>query len=188
MALGTFGFFYTFRDNIKSWDTNASTFSEMTDVWKKNIEISPVWDKSQFQTNFIAHPYVGSVYYMAARKSNFSQFESFLYAATLSTVLWEFGVEAFVEPPSVQDIIVTPIVGSIFGEYLYNVEKKIIKNNGKVGNSRALGKISLLLIDPIGTTANFIGFKDDEVMGFWSFSFDEKGKTDGLQLTLGGKF
>lgn len=188
LALGTFGFFYLFRNNIKSWDTEASSVNEMTEIWKKNLSVAPVWDKSQFQTNFLAHPYVGSIYYVAARKSNFSQFESFLYAATLSTFVWEFGIESFVEPPSIQDIIITPIVGSMIGEYLYNLEKMIIANNGKIGDSRLWGKISLAFIDPIGTTANLIGFKDDTVMGFWNFNFDEKGEIEGIGISAVGKF
>ena len=188
LALGTFGFFYTFRNNIKSWDTEASSFDEMMKVWRKNVRVGPVWDHSQFQTNFIAHPYVGSIYYIAARKSNFSQFESFLYTTVISTFLWEYGIESFVEPPSIQDLTITPIVGSILGEYLYNIEKMIIENDGKVGDSRLWGKISLGLIDPIGTTANIIGLRDNSVKGFWSFSFDEKGKVNSLGLSAFGSF
>lgn len=188
LSLGTFGFFYAFKDHVKSWDTDASSFDEMFKVWKKNIKVGPVWDHSQFQTNFLAHPYVGSIYYIAARKSNFSQFESFLYSATISTFLWEYGIESFVEPPSIQDLTITPIVGSIFGEYLYNIEKMIIANDGKVGDSRLWGKLSLFFIDPIGSTANIIGLKDKEVMGYWNFSFDEKKEINGLGINIVGTF
>ena len=32
LSLGTFGFFYAFKDHVKSWDTDASSFDEMFQV------------------------------------------------------------------------------------------------------------------------------------------------------------
>ena len=94
----------------------------------------------------------------------------------MSTFFWEMGVEAFAEAPSMQDIVITPGAGAILGEYLYNLEGKIIKNEGKIGNSKFLGKTALLFIDPIGSLANTMGYKDDTVQGFWNFtkSYDER--------------
>ncbi|WP_203249645.1 MULTISPECIES: DUF3943 domain-containing protein [Cysteiniphilum] len=64
---------------------------------------------------YIGHPYAGAIYYMAARDSGFGEFESFLYSAFISTFFWEYGVEAFAEVPSIQDLIVTPVDGWLLG-------------------------------------------------------------------------
>jgi Domain of unknown function (DUF3943) len=44
--------------------------------------------------------------------------ESFLYSTVASTI-YESGVEAFFEPPSYQDLIVTPIGGSLLGGLVF---------------------------------------------------------------------
>lgn len=189
LTVGVFGTFFIFKDfyDIGGWDEDIKP-KDFGSAWKDNVKVSPVWDRSKFSTNYIGHPYVGSTYYIAARKSDFNKFDSFVYSALISAFFWEFGIEAIMEPPSIQDLIVTPVFGSILGEYLYRQEQKIIENNGEVFGSKFWGKTALVLIDPIGSFSNLIGFKDDQVMGAWNFSFREDGQVNSVGLSVGVSF
>lgn len=172
LSLGTMGVLYALPEDFTGWE--RGDFKNATSNYKVNmVDRGAVWDPDNIFFNFVGHPYVGAVYYIAARKSGFDEFHSFLYSFGMSTFFWEMGIEAFAEAPSIQDIIITPGAGAILGEYLFGLEYKIIKNNGKVLDSRFLGRTALILIDPIGTLANIMGYNDEDVMGAWSFSKDE---------------
>ena len=67
----------------------------------------------------------------------------------LSTFFWEYGVEAFAERPSIQDLIVTPVCGSILGEGFYLAKRHIKDNNDELLGSVTLGKTVVFLMDPI---------------------------------------
>lgn len=96
------------------------------------------------------HPYFGGVYYTAARHAGFNEFESFLYSATMSTFFWEYGVEAFAEVPSWQDIFITPFFGAVIGELMFEAEQNIVANGGEVMGSDTMGGVTLFFLNPIG--------------------------------------
>lgn len=154
-----FCFFWVLPESITNWDKEDMKENGITYKWKQNVKAGPVWDSDNFFLNFIAHPYAGAVYYMTARSSGFNMFESFMYSALVSTFLWEYGVEAFAEVPSWQDLFVTPIVGSMFGEGFFYLKKAIIKNDSRVLNSRFLGKTTIFLMDPFNTVLDGLGYK-----------------------------
>ena len=88
------------------------------DAWrnmKRSISTLPVWDDDDWQLNYIGHPVAGSFYYNSLRSQNASIFHSFLFA-TAQSFIWEYFIEATAEKPSTQDLIITPVVGSILGE------------------------------------------------------------------------
>lgn len=169
LAVGTLGTLYLLPESFTGWD--RSTLNNIFGNYTTNMgKRGVVWDPDDAFFNFVAHPYVGSCYYIAARKSGYNEFQSFLFSFGMSAVLWEMGIEAISQAPSIQDMIITPGIGSVLGECLYRIEGKIIDNNGKIGESKFAGKVALFLIDPIGSVSNIIGYKDNEVQGFWSFS------------------
>ena len=178
LAVGTLGVLYLLPTSYTGWDRD--TLKDINGSYKHNVENRGIiWDPDDGFFNYIAHPYVGAVYYIAARKSGYDEFKSFLYSFTMSALLWELGIEAVSQSPSMQDLVITPGVGAILGEYLYGFEDKIIKNNGKIANSKFIGRTALFLIDPVGSVSNIIGFKDNKVKGFWSFQKDYENR---LQL------
>jgi len=89
--------------------------------WKKNIQ-TPVWDKDHWGVNYVLHPYWGSAYYIRGRERGFSRTESFWISVLFSTA-FEFGFESFMEEPSIQDLIVTPVSGSLLGMIFEMVRK-----------------------------------------------------------------
>lgn len=91
--------------------------------WRDNIT-DVVWDEDHWAVNYVTHPYWGAGYYIRGRERGFSRKESFWIAALYSTV-YEFGVESFLEQPSIQDIIVTPTLGTAVGIWFEKVRTRI---------------------------------------------------------------
>lgn len=154
-----YGVLLLLPESVTKWDKEEMRKNGITAKWKENVKAGPVVDSDNFFFNYVTHPYAGAVYYMTARSCGFNIFESFTYSAIMSTFFWEYGVEAFAEIPSVQDLIITPIVGSAMGEGFFYAKKSILKNDSRVLNSRFLGKTSLFFMDPFNTIMDSFGYK-----------------------------
>ncbi|MGN1063264.1 MAG: DUF3943 domain-containing protein [Alphaproteobacteria bacterium] len=116
VGVGTMAFLYAMPSGFTNWeDDGKSPFKK----WWDNVSREPVWDSDDFFLNYVTHPYAGAIYYMGARSAGANAAYSFLYSFALSTFFWEYGLEAFAERPSIQDLIVTPVVGSLLGEGFY---------------------------------------------------------------------
>ncbi len=137
-------------ESITKWDKESRSLKGLGKKWKDHVTEGPVWDRDEHILNYVMHPYFGGVYYTAARHSGFNEFESFLYSATMSTFFWEFGVEAFAEVPSWQDIFITPFLGSVVGEMMFEAEQSIVMSGGEVWGSETMGDISLFFLNPVG--------------------------------------
>ena len=154
-----YGILWSLPESFTKWDKEEMKKNGITAKWKENVKAGPVIDEDNFFLNYVMHPYFGGVYYMTARSNGFTILESFAYSAIMSTFFWEYGVEAFAEIPSVQDLIVTPVLGSVVGEGFFYAKRSILKNDSKVLNSKFLGKTSLLLMDPLNTIMDSFGYK-----------------------------
>lgn len=155
-----FGVLYAMPESVTNWDKQDMKENGIFNKWKQNVKAGPVWDDDDWVLNWVTHPYSGGVYYMTARSSGFNMFESFLYSAFMSTFFWEYGIEAFAEIPSKQDLIITPVLGSVVGEGFFYAKKSILKHDRKVLNSKTLGYTTLFLIDPFNTLLDSFGYKD----------------------------
>jgi len=155
-----FGVLWVMPESVTNWDKEAMKEKGILWKWKENVKAGPVWDEDDWVLNWITHPYCGGVYYMTARSSGFTVLESFGYSAIMSTFFWEYGIEAFAEIPSIQDLIITPVVGSAVGEGFFYAKKSILKHDKKVLKSRALGITTLFLIDPFNTILDGFGYKE----------------------------
>ena len=87
----------------------------------------PVMDEDHWEINYIGHPYAGSIYYNAFRSKNSTIFQSFMFSVFASTT-WEYVLEGVAEQPSIQDLIITPIAGSILGELIHRTTLGMRKN------------------------------------------------------------
>lgn len=113
------------------------------------IRDGPEWDGDKIIFNYVLHPYAGAVYFMAARSCGFNYVQSLVYSTLVSTIGWEFGIEAFMERPSIQDLFITPIVGSLIGEAFYRVKRHIVERDYTLAGSRLLGNVVCFLVDPV---------------------------------------
>ncbi len=143
-------------EDISKWDRDKLLKGNLSQQWEDNVTQRPVVDKDPWPVNYIGHPLSGAFYYTTARHSGFNRLESFGVSVILSTFYWEYGVEAVSERPSLQDLIITPIIGSLMGEVFMQIEEMIDNNNGELFGSKRAGDIAKVLIDPIGATASGI--------------------------------
>ncbi|MEF1289731.1 DUF3943 domain-containing protein [Vibrio sp. M260118] len=150
LSVATVGLMTLLPEEITKWEKDDRDISSLGSKWKDNVSSGPVWDRDEHVLNYIMHPYFGGVYYTAARHAGFDEFESFLYSATMSTFFWEYGVEAFAEVPSWQDIFITPFFGAIVGEMMFEKEQDIVASGGEVMGSESLGSVSLFFLNPVG--------------------------------------
>lgn len=136
-------------------DATSWNRAELQDVplfkrWHDHvIKEGPEWDHDKFYFNYILHPYGGAAYFMTARSCGFNFWRSALYCSIISTVGWEYGIEAFMERPSIQDLFITPIVGSCIGEGFYHVKRWLVYNDYCLFGSPVLGGILAFLVDPV---------------------------------------
>lgn len=90
--------------------------------WQRNFEEGWKWDHNHWAINFFGHPYQGAMYYGAARGGGYGFYESMLWTA-LGSFTWEMFAET--EYPSSNDLIMTSVGGSVYGEVLYRFSRKL---------------------------------------------------------------
>lgn len=158
MGLAAFGALYAMPESVSKWDKSRG-FSDMASKYSERVKEGPVWDKDDWVINYIGHPLSGAYYYTMVRHKGLSIGQSALFSVVMSTFFWEYGIEAFAEVPSIQDLIFTPLLGSILGEMFYQWAEKIDANNGKFLGSEKLGKTAKILMNPAGSISNVINNK-----------------------------
>ena len=145
-------------------DATSWNRAELQDVplgkrWHDHvIRQGPEWDHDKFYFNYLLHPYAGAAYFMAARSCGFNFWKSAFYCSLISNVGWEYGIEAFMERPSIQDMLVTPIVGSCLGEGFYRLKRKLVDNGYELFHSTFWGSVAAFFLDPVNEfTGLFLG-------------------------------
>jgi hypothetical protein len=86
--------------------------------YNKTYTTAPVFDKDNWYVNYIGHPYQGSFYYNSLRSQDLSFWNSSLFCIA-NTLSWEYLWEGGFEDPSIQDLILTPVIGSLLGELIH---------------------------------------------------------------------
>ncbi len=150
LSVATVAFMTLLPESVTKWDAEDRDLSGLGSKWKDNVSSGPVWDRDEHYLNYIMHPYFGGVYYTAARHAGYNEFQSFLYSFTMSAFFWEYGVEAFAEVPSYQDLFITPFFGAVVGELMFETEQEIVANGGEVMGSETIGDVSLFFLNPVG--------------------------------------
>lgn len=126
------------------------------DAWrnmKRSFSDLPVWDHDDWQLNYIGHPIAGSYYYNSLRSQNASRFHSFLFS-TAQSFIWEYFIEGMAEKPSIQDLFVTPVVGSLLGETTHMLTMSMRRNGFNF-----FEKVFVLLFNPMFVINNGFGPK-----------------------------
>ena len=150
-SLAVTGIFYFLPSNFTGWARKElSDIAGLGDRWKERVRSGPVVDNDDLFLNWVTHPYWGAVYYMQPRVAGYSWAESVLFSFVASAFFWEYGIESFAEIPRWQDLVITPAIGSIFGELFYRGSLAIEANQRTVLGSRILGEAMLIAMDPLG--------------------------------------
>jgi hypothetical protein len=109
-GLGSLQYFTNQEENSKDWDHSYSLHTLSRKLSGNDFSL----DTNRFDTNFIGHLGSGTLYYIAARGNRLPWWGSYAMATAFST-LWEI-VGELRENVSVNDLIVTPTSGFVFGE------------------------------------------------------------------------
>ncbi len=144
------GVLYVMPESVSGWSEEQKNADYLA-KWRKNTR-QIVWDKDDFYINYVLHPYWGATYYTRGRERGLSKVGAFWFSALHST-LYEFGSEAFFEKPSMQDMVVTPVFGSLLGVYFEQVRDRIKLREGSLSWS---DKTILAVTDPLGGLAYLI--------------------------------
>lgn len=150
LGVATIGLLFMLPESVTKWDVEKLKQQSLGERWKEKVKEGPVIDKDHWAINYIGHPLSGAAYYTVARHAGAGVMKSFGYSVLMSTFFWEYGLEAFAETPSIQDLIITPIIGSLIGEGMYKIESKIAENGGVLLRSKKLGAFVMGLMNPAG--------------------------------------
>jgi hypothetical protein len=120
---------------------------------KRAFTTAPVMDQDDWQMNYVGHPLAGALYYNTIRSQNATWFQSFLFS-TAQSLIWEYVIEGIAEPPSIQDMIITPVAGTIFGEACHQLTMSM-RNNG----FNFVEKVVTLILNPMFVVNNGFGPK-----------------------------
>lgn len=119
--------------------------------YRKTFTRLPVYDVDVWYINYLGHPYAGACYYNAIRSQGATFWQAGLFSFGHSLV-WEYVAEGGLEQPSIQDLIVTPVVGSIVGELIHHSTVMMSRNGFKWYE-----KVFVCLFNPMFAVNN--GFK-----------------------------
>ncbi len=136
-------------EDATAWNKAEIDKTPMFQRWYDHVMRAPVFDKDNAIFNYVLHPYAGAAYYMSARSQGFNLWQSWLYSFAVSTFFWEYGIEAFNEIPSINDLIITPMGGLILGESFYLAKRYIVEHDYEVLGTKWLGYPIAFLLDPV---------------------------------------
>lgn len=125
---------------------------EDVSLWDKSLPPSyylrrayshpPVWDRDPLFWNWILHPLGGQQAYLLERNEGRGPLRGFL-VATAASVGWEYGLEAFIERPSAQDLLITSPVGAALGELSWIATRRLRRDG-----VRGVEKVALVVVNP----------------------------------------
>jgi ubiquitin-protein ligase len=155
--IGTLFVLECLPEDATAWNRAEISGTPFYKRWFRNIfKKGPEWDHDKFIFNWVLHPYAGAAYFMCARTNGFNFWRSMLYSALISTVAWEFGIEACMERPSYQDLFVTPLIGSIIGEGFYRLKRQIVDRDYEILGSKYIGHILAFFLDPMNEVIGWL--------------------------------
>jgi hypothetical protein len=96
-------------------------------MYRRTFTLPPVWDRDSISWNYGVHPLMGSFSYLAYRNHRAHWAEAFAGAA-INSAIYEYVIAGGTQQPSINDLIVTPVLGSLLGEGIYQLKKKILRD------------------------------------------------------------
>jgi len=141
----------TLPNDVTNWSHDSERSQTVIERWYEHVT-QPEIDKDSAIVNYVLHPYWGAAYYIRGSERGLDRRQSFYYSLALST-LYEMSFEAVFEPVSIQDLIVTPVLGSLIGEYWFRPLRERIR--AKPGLPTWTDKTVLALTDPLGAVGDW---------------------------------
>jgi hypothetical protein len=159
---------------------------------KNNFKIGLDWDADALLVNMWGHPFQGSIYYNLARSSGYNYYAS-LGVTAFGSLQWEFFME--IEPPAMNDFIMTSFGGAMYGEMFYRMSNMIL-DEGLSGAKRTWTEIGAGIFNP-GRLFNRLIYKRsgraiepklyERRRRIGEIAFGANNVADGLDFENGGK-
>jgi hypothetical protein len=111
LAVGTSYYWIVSDPNKQDWD-----YINLKD---RSLNVEVKFDNNMFRTNFLLHPLAGTMSYWLARANGLDVYRSSA-ASLFSSAAFEFVLE-WLEKPSINDLIVTPLGGIAAGEFFFHL-------------------------------------------------------------------
>ncbi len=156
LMISSVGVLAMLPESVTNWNRDKLRQQPLSERWFENVSRVPVWDNDDWSINYIGHPVAGAFYYTMARNDGMSIAESAVFSALMSTFFWEYGYEAVAERPSIQDLFITPMIGSILGEGMQVLQRKLDSRGGVLWGSKEMGDVGYFLLDPLGHIAGAV--------------------------------
>lgn len=194
----TIGVLYVAPESVSGWTDEQKEGYDLS-YWWDNVS-HPKMDSDDFYLNYVLHPYWGAAYFVRASERGYSDRDAFWYSVMLSS-MYEFGAEALFEEPSIQDLIVTPVFGSLLGRYFMGVRDDIRERESEMGYRTRRDKWLWVMTDPLGSLNNLAdrmvgretrllvqpyrdSFRDPYYLPPFPAASNESDPVYGLQITL----
>jgi hypothetical protein len=113
-------------------------------IWS-NINNGWNYDGDNFETNYFAHPFGGSLFFNSGRANGYNFWESTAFALA-GSYLWETFMET--NQPAINDWVNTGLNGAAFGEILYRLSTMVTDNTAR-GSHRVWTEIAGGLFNPV---------------------------------------
>lgn len=112
---------------------------------RHNLKSGFAWDDDNFYVNNVGHVYQGGLYFNAARVNGMGFWKSIPYTF-VGSLSWELFSET--EQPSINDMIITTLTGTMVGEVSYRLTPHLIDERVR-GGKRFLREAVAGFINPI---------------------------------------
>ncbi len=132
------------------------------------------WDHDRFGMNFLAHPYGGGTFFIAARANGYNFWESapfVLFGSYMWKIFGETGV------PERNDLLATTVGGVFFGEIFYRLGSNVLDDR-TTGWERFGRELAAAVLSPTRTWARFTEGK------LFRVTSEEVYQTEPLNVTL----
>lgn len=124
--------------------------------FRRTFTLPPIWDHDSISWNYGVHPVMGSFSYLAYRNRRGHWAEAFAGAA-INSAIYEYIIAGGTQRPSINDMIVTPVLGSLLGEGIYQLKKLMLRDH----RLNLFEKIALTVTDPFEVF--YYGFKYKQI-------------------------
>lgn len=112
-------------------------------TYRRTFTLPPVWDSDSISWNYGVHPIMGSFSYLAYRNKHAYWAEAFAGAA-INSAIYEYLIAGGTQQPSIHDLIVSPVLGSLLGEGIYQLKKLLLRDH----HLNVIEKIAITITDP----------------------------------------
>nr|WP_253900229.1 DUF3943 domain-containing protein [Corallococcus carmarthensis] len=154
---------------VWTWDrvlVNKEWARVTPSTWGENLTSGFEWDGDHFGTNQLAHPYHGSLYYVAARDNGIPYVGS-LGFTLLGSLQWEVFAEN--KKPSINDLANTTLGGTIMGEAIYRLSSMVLDTEatGWERFGRELGAAALSPVRGVNRLVRGDSFRREPTPSDW---------------------